>query len=184
MSKVKTGRPTVFSEELADGICERLMDGESLREICSSAGMPHRATVVRWMESRPAFATRVAHSRDMQADLMDDLVLEVAQKCTSETAAADRVKIAAYQWRASKLAPKKYGNRVGVDLDVEQRFIPLTDLLERAQAIRLREAESEGHDLTGPSRRGGSSSASLAPSPPPMSSVIAAAGSRLPPGPR
>jgi hypothetical protein len=143
MSKTKRGRPTVFSEELANAICERLMDGESLREICEASAMPHRSTVIRWMEARPIFATRVAHSRDMQADLMDDLVLEVARNSTPETASSDRVKIAAYQWRASKLAPKKYGNRLGVDLDVEQRFIPLTDLLEKAEAIRLREAEAE-----------------------------------------
>lgn len=144
MSNAKPGRPTAFSEELANTICERLMDGESLREICSSPGMPHRSTVIRWMESRPGFATRVAHSRDMQADLMDDLVLEVARNCTPETAAADKVKIAAYQWRASKLAPKKYGSRLGLDVEATQKFIPLGDLLEKARTIRQREAQFAG----------------------------------------
>jgi hypothetical protein len=50
----------------------------------------------------------------MQADLMDDLILDTAGSCTAETAAADRVKIGAYQWRASKLAPKKYGDKVAL----------------------------------------------------------------------
>ena len=48
----------------------------------------------------------------MQADLMDDKILDVADNSTTETAAADRVKISAYQWRASKLAPKKYGDKL------------------------------------------------------------------------
>ncbi len=109
---------------------------------------PHRATVIRWMESRPGFATRVAHSLDMQADLMDDLSLEVARKCTPETAAADKVKIAAYQWRASKLAPKTYGSRLELDVEATQKFIPLGDLLEKARAIRLREAEDNGEILS------------------------------------
>ena len=41
---------------------------------------------------------------------MDDYVLETANASTAETAAADRVKISAYQWRAAKLRPKKYGD--------------------------------------------------------------------------
>ena len=45
-------------------------------------------------------------------DQMDDRILELAENCTPETAPADRVKLAAYQWRASKLAPKKYGDRL------------------------------------------------------------------------
>lgn len=43
---------------------------------------------------------------------MDDMILDCAKACTPETAAADRVKISAYQWRAAKLEPKKYGDRV------------------------------------------------------------------------
>jgi hypothetical protein len=103
---------TTYSEELADTICERLAEGESLRQICASPEMPNRSTVHRWQSSNAEFATKCACARDSQADLMDDLILEVANACTAETAQADRVKISAYQWRASKLAPKKYGDKV------------------------------------------------------------------------
>jgi hypothetical protein len=109
-------RPSSYTEEMADRICDELMGGKSLVRICEAADMPHRSTVIRWMGADEAFATRCAHARDAQADLMDDLILDVAEKCTSETAAADRVKIAAYQWRASKLAPKKYGDKTSVDV--------------------------------------------------------------------
>lgn len=43
---------------------------------------------------------------------MDHKILSVADASTPETAQADRVKIAAYQWRASKLAPKRYGDKL------------------------------------------------------------------------
>jgi hypothetical protein len=109
-----TGRPSVFTEALADEICGRLSDGESLRRICEDAGMPNRRTVLRWLEADEAFASKYARARESQADLMDDLILDVAECCTPETAAADRVKIGAYQWRAAKLAPKKYGDKVDV----------------------------------------------------------------------
>jgi hypothetical protein len=112
-----TGRPSAYSEELADHICNQLLEGRSMRHICENdEGMPHRSTVLRWMSENEAFATKCARARMLQADIMDDRILEVADACTPDTAQADRVKIAAYQWRASKLAPKKYGDRTELEL--------------------------------------------------------------------
>jgi hypothetical protein len=110
--KPKIGRPSLFTDELADMICDRLMDGRSLRQICTDADMPHRLTIIRWTGENEAFATKCARARAMQADLMDDMILDVANACTNDTALADRVKISAYQWRASKLAPKTYGDKL------------------------------------------------------------------------
>jgi hypothetical protein len=41
---------------------------------------------------------------------MDDKIIDLIDQATPESALADRVKLAALTWRASKLAPKKYGN--------------------------------------------------------------------------
>lgn len=106
------GRPSDYSEELAERICLALIDGLSLAKICAEDDMPHRSTVLRWLERHPEFAARYARARESQADFMDDMILDVANASTPETAAADRVKIGAYQWRAAKLKPKKYGDRV------------------------------------------------------------------------
>lgn len=106
------GRPSSYTEEIADTICERLMEGRSLRSICGDDDMPNRQTVVRWQVQHEDFAAKCARARELQADLMDDMILDVADGCKNETALADRVKISAYQWRASKLAPKRYGDKV------------------------------------------------------------------------
>ena len=100
------------SEELIIRILDRLADGESLRQICADPDMPSRHTVMNWQDDDPSFSTRCARAREWQADLMDDKILATAEKCTPETAPADKVKISAYQWRASKLAPKKYGDKI------------------------------------------------------------------------
>ena len=71
---------------------------------------------MRWMAADPEFATNIARARDEQAELMDDMILETANACTNETFQADRVKISAYQWRAGKLKPKKYGDKSELDL--------------------------------------------------------------------
>lgn len=109
-----TGRPTLYSEELAERICEQLMRGLSLVKICDAEGMPDRVTVTRWLGKNEAFATQYARARETQADYMDDLILDVAAGVTPESANADRVRLAAYQWRAAKLAPKKYGDKLAL----------------------------------------------------------------------
>lgn len=87
--------------------------------ICMSDTMPNRSTVLRWLNANEDFAAKCARAREAQADYMDHKILEVADNCTSETAAADRVKISAYQWRASKLAPRKYGDKLELSSDPE-----------------------------------------------------------------
>lgn len=97
-------------------VCSRLIKGESLRRICRDEKMPDRETILNWLESDAEFSAKYARARESQADYMDDLIQDVADASTAETAAADRVKIGAYQWRASKLQPKKYGDKLSAEL--------------------------------------------------------------------
>lgn len=71
-------RPTIFSEALADEICERLIDGESLRKICKRAGMPATSTVCRWLAERAPFQEQYTRARELQADTLADEVLFIA----------------------------------------------------------------------------------------------------------
>lgn len=105
------GRPSEYTAEIGADICQRMAEGRSLRSVCDDDDMPSRGTVLRWMDADPDFEAKCARARTLQADLMDDMVLDTADASTPETAAADRVKIGAYQWRAARLAPKKYGDR-------------------------------------------------------------------------
>ena len=106
------GRPSLYTEEMAERICEGLSEGLSLIKICQAKDMPHRATIMRWWEKNPEFATKCARARILQADLMDGKIIDLIDQGTPESAPADRVKLAALMWRASKLAPKKYGNKL------------------------------------------------------------------------
>lgn len=105
-------RPSIYSEDLADAICERLREGESMRQICRDPEMPGRRTVEEWMAKDQGFRAKCARAREDQADLMDDRILEVAGKTERDEIdpQAARVVISALQWRASKLKPKVYGD--------------------------------------------------------------------------
>ena len=107
-------RPSKFTQEIANEICERISEGESLREICKSDKMPGRTTVGEWLESNNDFRSKYARARELQGDHMDDKILTAANDCLKGTIDPQcaRVAIMAYQWRASKLAPKKYGEKI------------------------------------------------------------------------
>jgi len=113
-----TGRPSSYTVEVGERICQRIANGEALSHICRDDDMPGRQTVLDWMNAVgvefDAFRANHARAREAQADVMDELIMEVADACTSETAAADRVKIGAYQWRAARLNSKRYGDKLGL----------------------------------------------------------------------
>lgn len=46
-----------YGPELADGICARIAQGESLASICRGHGMPPRSTVDAWKRLHPEFAS-------------------------------------------------------------------------------------------------------------------------------
>jgi hypothetical protein len=67
MNQHKRGRPSHYSAEIADTICDRLAGGESLRGICADAGIPDRATVSRWLGRYEEFRDLYGSARECQS---------------------------------------------------------------------------------------------------------------------
>ena len=103
-------RPSDFTQEKADIICERLAQGESLRSICSAVDYPNKSTVFRWLAAYPDFRDQYAHARESQADAIADEILNIADE--ADDAAKARVQIDARKWLAGKLRPKVYGDKI------------------------------------------------------------------------
>jgi hypothetical protein len=55
---------STFSQEIADLICNRMANGESLRAICRDEGMPAASTVCLWAANDKTFAEQYARARD------------------------------------------------------------------------------------------------------------------------
>jgi len=104
-------RPSEFSPEIANAICERLIDGESLRAICQTEGMPNASTVCRWLGQNEEFRQQYAHARDAQADTLADGILDIVDDKGGD-AQRDRLRVDARKWLAAKMAPKRYGDSV------------------------------------------------------------------------
>lgn len=104
------GRPSLYSPALADTIIDGITSGLSLREICRADAMPDRATVFRWLEAHPDFAAKYARAREFQAEANAEEIIDIAD--TEEDPARARVRVDARKWVASKLVPKRYGDRM------------------------------------------------------------------------
>jgi len=142
----KVGRPSAYSDVLAETICERIATGESLRKICNDDGMPNHVTVIRWLAKHPEFATRHAHAREQQASTFADKMLDLALSDPERhpiTGALDpasvthiRNQVTTMQWLAAKHAPKKYGDKVDVNHG-GQTDNPLSVLLKQVSGTSL-----------------------------------------------
>ncbi|MFZ1097586.1 MAG: terminase small subunit protein [Xanthobacteraceae bacterium] len=71
------GRPTEYTEEIGDTICERIADGERLRTICTDAGMPDEATVLGWISSHGKFRDEYEIAREFPVQALLDETIEI-----------------------------------------------------------------------------------------------------------
>jgi hypothetical protein len=67
-SSGKDGRTSGYDVGIAETICERLVNGESLRAICADPAMPARATVFRWLARNQEFRRSYALARQCHAE--------------------------------------------------------------------------------------------------------------------
>ena len=110
--KKKVGRPSSFMQDVADDICSLLAQGESLRKICERPGMPSISMVFRWLNERTEFRDQYARAREAQTESMLEDVLMIADSATPEDVQVAKLRVDARKWAMSKLAPKKYGDKV------------------------------------------------------------------------
>lgn len=163
------GRPSTYTKEIGDRICDRLAEGESLRTICRDDDMPERRTVVRWVlkDHGPGFAAQYTQARELGLD-------EIAEECqeivddgsndwmekrnqdgssgwaiNGEALGRSRLRFDHRRWYLSKLAPKRFGDRTAVDLN---GHLTLSDMSEediRAELAALANAGVIPLSLTG-----------------------------------
>ena len=126
---IHIGRPSDYSPELADRICAQLADGISLRTVCLADDMPDKSTVFRWLRTNTAFRDQYARAKEESADALTDEMLDIADdgsndwmkdndpenpiyKLNGEHINRSRLRVDTRKWIASKLKPKRYGDKL------------------------------------------------------------------------
>ena len=124
------GRPSLYSDQLAEKICEMLASGLSLRAICQEPQFPTEAAVRLWViEDRSGFSSRYVRARNIGLDCLADRIIELAETAvigekrvqkadggieitTGDCVDRSRLAVDAAKWYLSKVAPKRYGERL------------------------------------------------------------------------
>jgi hypothetical protein len=117
-------RPSDYTEDKAAEICAELSQGVSLRTVCKSENMPDASTVFRWLAAHSEFREQYARAKAESADAMAEDMLSIADEIEDKIVGDDRsdgarvqaqkVRVDTRKWLASKLQPKKYGDRLEV----------------------------------------------------------------------
>lgn len=129
------GRPSSYDREIAERICDRLSMGEGLLEICSDENMPARSTVYRWLRDpeRADFRDMYASAREEQALSLEEEMKVIADDgrndwmekfgrdgestgwvLNGEAVARSKLRLEDRRWRAAKLKPRVYGDKIDV----------------------------------------------------------------------
>ncbi len=144
------GRPTDYSTDLANEICARIAEGESLRSICRCEGMPNIRSVMRWLAAHPEFSQQYARAREEQADKIFDELLEIADDGRNdwiekeqgsvvdhEHVSRSKLRIDTRKWMLARMAPKKYGDATNIKLSGDSEN-PLNVLLSEISGNTLK----------------------------------------------
>lgn len=128
------GRPSTYSEATALEICDRLSSGRSLRSITQDEDMPVISTVFLWLSKHEEFSKQYARAREAQADAMLEEILVIADDGTGDSWVDDegvervnqdvigrsRLRVDARKWAMSKMAPRKYGDKLELSGDPDR----------------------------------------------------------------
>ncbi len=131
MAKGKGGRPTMYTEKLAEEICRAVAThAMGLQKICSlHPHFPTKTTINEWRLDNTLFAVKYAKAKLAQADLLAEELLDISDNCKYDTitdkdgkemfngeyVARSRLRVDTRKWLASKLVPRTYGDTVKIE---------------------------------------------------------------------
>jgi hypothetical protein len=116
------GRPSKYTEELADEIAEAVASSErGLEWTCNhNDAFPDARTVWRWVHDNPNFRQKITRAKERQADHLVAGGLVRLQECDPDASnAAVNLARAEADYRlkmVAKTAPRTHGDRKAVDL--------------------------------------------------------------------
>lgn len=131
------GRPSIYTQELADLICQQLAEGVSLRTVCKAEGMPDASTVFSWMRTNEEFLKQYARAKQESADAMAEDILDIADDGSNdwetrtngsgedyevpnnEALQRSRLRVDTRKWLMAKMKPKKYADKLDLTSDGE-----------------------------------------------------------------
>ena len=124
-------------EEICAKVLEGMRGGMSAFKSCEAAGVNH-STFIRWADEDAELADNYARAREDLLERMAQEVLDLSDKEVPETGDGrkdwqaiqkHKLQVDTRKWLLSKLAPRKYGEKLEVSGD------PANPLVQRIERI-------------------------------------------------
>jgi len=116
MAQGKGGRPTKYNPELAERMMIEIASGMSVKRLCEEHDWtPDKKTFYTWMFKHPEFLHKYEEAKAAQMMWAAEHIEEIADSATNETIQVDKLRVDARKWTASRLLPRKYGDRQQLD---------------------------------------------------------------------
>jgi len=126
----KIGRPSTYDPIIAQEMLNRISQGESVRSICRKKKYPPYPTFARWImnEGPEDFHERYQRARRLQADYHIEETVDIADQAaldvlklkdprhSSAIAKITTDRIRARQWKAARLHPAHWSDKLQVDI--------------------------------------------------------------------
>lgn len=121
-----------YTTKIAEEICERIMLGQSVREIGRADDMPDASTIFVWLNKHDVFQEQYTRAKEVQAEQMAEEMIEIADDGTNDYVERKRqdgssylevdhehiqrskLRIETRKWTMGKLKPKKYGDKTQI----------------------------------------------------------------------
>lgn len=154
------GRPSDYNSEIAQVVCMRIAEGESLRMVCRDEAMPDKSTVLRWLGRHEEFRAQYAQAKELGIEAIAEELFEIADdgtndwmeltdsegnaygyKANGEHIQRSKLRIDTRKWYLSKIVPKKYGDKQQVEHSGQINHADMTEeeLERRIAALTPRE---------------------------------------------
>lgn len=143
----KMGRPSTYTQAIANAFCTLVGEGMSMREACALPDMPGTTAICSWLIAHPDFAKQYAGACARRADALHDETVRIADDASEDMVETkwkdakgkvhkrlvpntakvqrDRLRIDTRMRVAGQLNPKKYSPRLALDVTEHQE--PVTD---------------------------------------------------------
>lgn len=155
------GRPTLFTQDIADKICNRIAEGESLRAICEDEDLPEARTVHRWLYRFEEFCQQYARAREAQADFFAEEIIEIADDGSNdwmerydkegdcigwqengEALRRSSLRVDTRKWLMARMSPKKWGDKKELTGNLNVNNITDEQLNEKISSLLAEEGEA------------------------------------------
>lgn len=115
-------------DDLLFDICDRIAEGESLREICKEEGMPRLSAILAVAMENATTGKLLQQAMRMRAialgdEVVSDAKLGMTEDQTAQAVASRRLMIDSKKWYASKLAPALFGDKIEVDSKTQVNIV-------------------------------------------------------------